>query len=244
MLLFFKGENILRLDKFLVTMNVGSRTELKKIIKNGQIKVNGIISTKPEEKIDEDKDCIKFNEEIITYEPYVYYMLNKPQNTVSATIDNTAKTVVELLKAENRTDIFPIGRLDKDTEGLLLLTNDGSFAHKIISPSKKVYKTYFAIVEGEITKNHIEQFAKGFSIEDDKNTLPAILKIGLTKAKETEVTISICEGRYHQIKRMFHAIGSKVLYLKRISIGDLLLDETLPLGGYRPLTKEERELLC
>ena len=172
-----------------------------------------------------------------------YYMLNKPAGVVSAVTDTREKTVLDLLTGKKRKDLFPVGRLDKDTEGLLLITNDGELSHRLLSPSKHVDKTYFARIQGRATADDIRAFSEGIDIGDEKPALPAVLKI-LKTGDTSEVEITIQEGRFHQVKRMFEAVGKKVIYLKRLSMGSVVLDETLPPGGYRELTKEELERLC
>lgn len=229
----------MRLDKFLTEMNIGSRNEVKEFIKKGKITVNGETIRKPDIHVKPDTDSIMFQNSVLTYEPFVYYMLNKPAGVVSATQDKHDKTIVELLKAEGRTDLFPVGRLDKDTEGLLIVTNDGQFAHNMLSPKKHVAKTYYARLDRAVTKEEIEAFAKGIDIGDKKVTLPAVLMSLSDDAKE--VTVTITEGRFHQIKRMFMAFDQKVLYLKRLTMGSLHLDDDLPCGAYRKLSAEEIE---
>lgn len=229
----------MRLDKFLTETGIGSRNEVKEFIKKGKITVNGQQIRKPELHVNPDTDCVMFQNSVLTYEPFVYYMLNKPAGVVSATEDNHEKTVIELLRAESRTDLFPVGRLDKDTEGLLIVTNDGQFAHNMLSPKKHIPKTYFVRLDGAVTEEEIEAFARGIDIGDEKITLPAVLTVSSEDAKE--VTITITEGRFHQIKRMFKVFQQKVLYLKRLTMGNLHLDEELPSGTYRKLSIEEIE---
>ncbi len=227
----------MRLDRFLTNMNIGSRNEVKELIKNGKVTVNGEVIKKPDIHVNPDSDSIMYQNSVLTFEPFVYYMLNKPAGVVSATQDNLNKTVVELLKAECRTDLFPVGRLDKDTEGLLIVTNDGQFAHNMLSPKKHVAKTYYAILDKAVKNEEIEAFANGLDIGDDKITLPAVLTVLTEDAKE--VTVTITEGRFHQIKRMFMTFQKKVLYLKRLTMGNLHLDEQLLSGEYRKLSIEE-----
>lgn len=227
----------MRLDKLLAESGQGSRSEVKTYIKNGQVTVNGNIIQIPETKVQPEEDTIICKGKQLQYEPLVYYMLHKPQGVVSATEDNVSKTVIELLAGEKRTDLFPVGRLDKDTEGLLLITNDGQFAHDLLSPRKQVAKTYFARINGPVTEDEKIRFAQGLDIGDEKITLPAELQIAGERSDEVLVTIT--EGRYHQVKRMFAVFGQEVVYLKRISIGNLQLDDDLPLGAYRKLQKEE-----
>ena len=235
---------MMRLDKFLCETGFGTRSQVKELLKKGQVTVNGVAAKKPEQKIDEHKDQITCQGKIASYEKYVYYMLHKPAGVVSATEDKREKTVLDLLKSEERRDgIFPVGRLDKDTEGFLLLTDDGDLAHRLLSPRKHVDKTYYAKIAGSVTEAHIERFREGLDIGDEKKTLPAMLEILASEPEISEIRITIHEGRFHQVKRMFEAVGCKVTYLKRLSMGAVALDETLAPGDYRPLNEKERELL-
>lgn len=239
-----EDERMMRLDKFLCETGFGTRSQVKELLKKGQVTVNGVAAKKPEQKIDEHKDQITCQEKTASYEKYVYYMLHKPAGVVSATEDKREKTVLDLLKSEDRRDgIFPVGRLDKDTEGFLLLTDDGDLAHRLLSPRKHVDKTYYAKIAGSVTEAHIERFREGLDIGDEKKTLPAMLEILASKTETSEIRITIHEGRFHQVKRMFEAVGCKVIYLKRLSMGAVALDETLAPGDYRPLNEKERELL-
>lgn len=233
----------LRLDKYLAEMNLGTRSEVKKLITKGQIQVNRTIVKKPEIKLDPISDRVQYQDREITYVTYEYYMLNKPSGVISATEDKRDTTVIDLIESRQRKDLFPVGRLDKDTEGLLLITNDGALAHRLLSPKKHVDKTYYAKICGEVTKEDIEIFEKGICIGDEKLTLPAKLVI-LKSGAESEIELTIQEGRFHQVKRMFQAVGKEVVYLKRLSMGGLSLDPSLKPGEYRKLTKEEMEQLC
>lgn len=233
----------LRLDKYLAEMNLGTRSEVKKLITKGQIQVNGAIVKKPELKLDLTSDRVQYQGQEITYVIYEYYMLNKPSGVISATEDKRDTTVIDLIESRQRKDLFPVGRLDKDTEGLLLITNDGALAHRLLSPKKHVDKTYYAKISGEVTKEDIETFEKGVCIGEEKLTLPAKLVI-LKSGAESEIELTIQEGRFHQVKRMFQAVGKEVVYLKRLSMGSLSLDPSLKPGEYRKLTKEEMEQLC
>ena len=224
----------MRLDKFLTQTGELSRSEAKQKIKKGSITVNGEIVKKPEIKVSAE-DIVCIDGKSITYEEYRYIMLHKPAGVVSATEDTQCRTVIDLIK-EGKKGLFPVGRLDKDTEGLLLLTNDGALAHNLLSPKKHVDKTYFAILDGPVGKKEQELFLNGLDIGDEKVTLPA--KLDLTE-KENEVFITLQEGRFHQVKRMAQAVGRKVTYLKRISMGSLVLDDSLEKGAYRSLTEEE-----
>lgn len=231
----------MRLDKYLTQAGIGTRSQVKEYIKKGFVTVDGVPEKRAEQKIDEALQEICFQGERITFEKQVYYMLNKPQGYVSATVDQREKTVTELLAAENRKDLFPVGRLDKDTEGLLLMTNDGVLAHRLLSPKKHVPKKYLAVLAHDLTKEQIVQLEKGVDIGDEKLTLPSVFEWKDHTQKEAYLTIT--EGRFHQVKRMFEAVDNQVLFLKRISMGSLMLDETLPPGGYRRLTTKELEEL-
>ncbi len=229
---------MIRLDKYLCDMNIGTRSNVKQLIKKGNITVNDTIIKNNDFKVSEtDKICV--NGRNITYQKYFYYMLNKPAGYVSATVDPKETTVMTLLKEYNRPDLFPVGRLDKDTEGLLLLSNDGMLAHDLLSPKKHISKNYFAILKEPIHDEQIVQLESGVDIGEKKITLPAIIE----KLDETSLNISITEGKFHQIKRMFEAVSNKVIYLKRISMGKIMLDERLSPGEFRPLTEEEITLL-
>ena len=228
----------LRLDKYLCDMGVGTRSEVKKYLKKGQVTVNGTITKSPDVKIYLAKDKIQLEGKELKYQRYEYYMLNKPAGVVSATKDNVNQTVIELITTSDKRDLFPVGRLDKDTEGLLLITNDGALAHQLLSPSTKVKKTYYAKVKGQVNNKDVESFLKGIPLEKDFITSPGELKI-LESGEISHVKVTITEGKFHQIKRMFHYVSKEVIYLKRLSIGPLMLDKNLKNGEYRPLTKEE-----
>ena len=230
---------MIRLDKFLAQMNMGTRSEVKNAIRKGRVTVNGEICKNADVKIDEIADVVCFENTQICYEKYVYFMLNKPAGVVSATKDNHDKTVLDLLQGENLQDVFPVGRLDKDTEGLLLLTNDGELAHKLLSPRKHIPKTYFVRTKEVVTKDQLEMLERGVDIGEDTLTLPAQAEM----IAEKEIFLTIYEGKFHQVKRMLKAVGNEVVYLKRQKMGNLLLDETLKLGEYRKLTTEEIEIL-
>ena len=233
----------MRLDKFLCDNNIGTRSQVKEYIKKGQVAINGQIVKKPETKVNEDTDIVICQGKEIHYQKYVYYMLNKPEGVVSATNDNTAPTVVSLLTVPEQKELFPVGRLDKDTEGLLLITNDGELAHRLLSPKKHVDKVYYAKVQGKVDESDVKAFADGVDIGDDTPAKSADLRI-LKSGKESEIELTITEGRFHQVKRMFHAVGKEVIYLKRLSMGSLALDKTLTKGEYRSLTEEEIKKLC
>lgn len=232
---------MMRLDKYLCETGFGTRSQVKDLLKKGQVMVNGEVVKKPELKINETTDQILCQGEKASYQKNIYLMLHKPAGVVSATEDNREKTVLDLVRPEDRKNsLFPVGILDKDTEGLLLLTDDGELAHRLLSPKKHVDKTYFAKIDGQVTEEHVKQFREGLDIGDEKKTLPAVLTI-LLSGPVSEIEVTIHEGRFHQIKRMFEAVGCKVTYLKRLSMGSLVLDETLPPEEYRPLTEAELE---
>lgn len=232
----------LRIDKYLADMGIGTRSEVKQYIRKKQVQVNGNIP-KPEQKVDPDKDCILFQGKEIGYVEQEYFMLYKPGDCVSATTDAKHKTVLDYIEEKSRKDLFPVGRLDIDTEGLLLITNDGKLAHELLSPKKHVAKTYYAKVEGKVTKEDVVLFSQGIDIGEKALTKPAQLHI-IASNEISEIELTITEGKYHQVKRMFEAVGKKVVYLKRIAMGPLVLDEKLMPGEYRRLTNEElKELL-
>ena len=228
----------MRLDKFLVEMKKGSRSEVKKLIKSGRVTVDGQTVREPEQKFDPERAQISLDGQTVSYASFEYFMLNKPQGVVSATEDRRFQTVVDLIDTARRKDLFPAGRLDIDTEGLLLITNDGQLAHQLLSPKKHVDKVYFARVEGILPSDVKEQFAKGLTLDGDVKTLPARLEL-LKEGPVSEVRLTIHEGKFHQVKRMFEAVGCRVIYLKRLSMGSLVLDETLAPGEYRRLTDDE-----
>lgn len=235
---------IIRLDKYLADMGIGTRTEVKKFIRSDRIQIDGRTERKPEAKVNTSSQQITFDNTLVVYQEYEYYMLNKPAGVVSATTDKKEKTVLDLLTVQKRKDLFPVGRLDKDTEGLLLITNDGALAHRLLAPGKHVDKVYFARVEGEVTEADVHAFSQGLDIGDPELTLPAKLEIQSSGTTVSEILLTIQEGRFHQVKRMFEAVGKKVIYLKRLSMGTLCLDETLPKGAFRALTEQEIKELC
>ena len=230
----------MRLDKLLSDMNSGTRSELKKNIRKGQVSVNGEVIKDPGISLNGDEKIIYCGEEV-SYSEFEYYMMNKPAGVLSATNDKRQKTVLDLIDGQHRKDLFPVGRLDKDTVGLLLITNNGKLAHELLSPSKHVDKTYLAKVDGVINEDDVKAFEKGIKLDDDFTTLPAKLEIKDPSRHEALVTIH--EGKFHQIKRMFHACGKEVVYLKRLSMGTIRLDENLKEGEYRPLSRDEILLL-
>lgn len=232
-----------RIDKVLSNLGYGSRSELKKICKNGLVKVNGKVINNPGVQVDSESDDIRFNGEKIVYREFVYIMLNKPDGYISATFDKYDPIVLDLIDQSYLVfEPFPVGRLDKDTEGLLVLTNDGQLAHRVLSPKKHVPKTYYAKIQGKVTEEDILAFEKGVILDDGYETMPSQLKI-LKSDDMSEIELTIHEGKFHQVKRMFESVGKKVVYLKRLSMGKLKLDESLKLGEYRELTEEEVKLI-
>lgn len=229
----------MRLDKFLCDCNSGSRSQIKKDIRSGLVTINGEKALKPEQHIDENNDYICYKGHPCVYEKFVYYMLHKPAGVVSATDDRHEKTVLDLLGEEKRIDLFPVGRLDKDAEGLLLITNDGALAHELLSPAKHVEKEYECHLANSFDENQKVLLAQGVDIGEKNLTKPAAVHI----LDEKRITLTITEGKFHQVKRMLHAVGNEVVYLKRIRMGTLTLDETLSKGSYRRLTEEETENL-
>ena len=229
----------MRLDKYLANMGVGTRSEVKQLLKKNKVQVNGKNDKQSKAHINPDTDEITADGNLIEYVDKVYIMLNKPAGYISATEVEEQSTIVSLIKDFQHMKIFPVGRLDKDTEGLILLTNDGQFNHDIMSPNKHVSKIYRVEAKNPITDDDIKQFAEGVELSDGK-TKPAQLE---RTENEKVAFVSIREGRYHQVKRMFHAIDNEVLNLKRVQIGKLKLDSNLPKGSYRELTQEEIELV-
>ena len=232
-----------RLDKILSNLGYGTRKAVKGLIKSGTVSVDGAVAGDPGQQVDAELQDISVNGEKISYREFVYIMMNKPQEVVSATEDTRERTVIDLLPEQLRAfQPAPVGRLDKDTEGLLLLTNDGQLAHKLLSPKKHVPKTYIARVEGRVTEEDISRFRAGVELDDGYMTLPAELVV-LERGSISLTEVTIYEGKYHQVKRMFKAVGKTVIYLKRVSMGELKLDEGLELGEFRELTGKELELL-
>lgn len=234
----------LRIDKMLSNVGLGSRKQIKQDAKKGSIKINDVIEKDSSRIIDTDVDIVKYNGETVRYVKFIYLMMNKPPGVVSATEDNYDKTVIDLLNDEDKFyNPFPVGRLDKDTEGLLLLTNNGQLAHDLLSPKKHVDKTYFAEVAEEVTEEDIEAFNKGILLTNENyKTLPAKLEI-IESGYPSTCYVTIKEGKFHQVKRMFNAVNNEVTYLKRISMGQINLDDKLKLGEYRHLTEEELAML-
>ncbi len=232
----------LRLDKYLADMGIGTRSEIKLWIRKGRVKLNGEVCTKPESKVNASDDEILFDDSRVNYMEYCYIMLHKPAGVVSATNDNVSRTVLDLISDKQRKDMFPVGRLDKDTEGLLLITNDGGLAHRLLSPKKHVDKVYYARVRGKVAEEDVKAFEAGVDIGEESLTLPAKLRIVIS-GEVSEIELTIQEGKFHQVKRMFEDVGKEVIYLKRLSMGSLSLDPGLQPGEYRELTAEELQSL-
>ena len=225
----------MRLDKFLANSGIGSRKEVKELIKQGLVFVNDERIKNSDKNIDEIKDVIKIRDKCIEYRKYVYIMLNKPQNVISATEDNKHKTVIDLIRGYDTYNIFPVGRLDIDTEGLLLLTNDGKLSHNLLSPKKHVEKEYFVKLKENINDIDINKVENNIEIEDGYICKKAKIK----RLSKNELNISITEGKFHQVKRMFKAVGNEVIFLKRVRMANILLDKNLKSGEYRELTEDE-----
>lgn len=231
----------MRLDKFLVACGEGSRSEVKKLIKKKLVTINGIPAEGPEQKVDEQADIVCLSERKLCYAEYHYYLFHKPKGCITATQDREQKTVMDFFPEKMRRGLAPVGRLDRDTEGLLLITDDGALAHHLLSPSHHVPKTYYAVLDKPVPKEAVVKFAEGVDIGDQKRTLPAKLTILPGKGQTSEVyaaELTITEGRYHQVKRMFAAVGCEVTELKRLTMGTLSLGQ-LPIGEYRELTELE-----
>jgi len=239
----------MRLDKLLAHAGHGTRSEIKRAVRLGRVEVNGVPVKDPGMAVDPDADRISWDGVPVRYREYVYFMLNKPPGVISATEDRRERTVTDLLKdADRARDPFPVGRLDKDTEGLLLLTNDGRLAHELLSPRKAVDKVYEAVVAGAVGEADVRAFAAGVTLDDGYRTLPAGLVVREVRDAEngplSQVTVTIREGKFHQVKRMFEAVGKRVLRLRRIAMGPLRLDPALRPGEYRELTEEEMQALA
>ncbi len=229
----------MRLDKYLADCGIASRSESKKLIKNGFVQVVGVTPLRPETQIDPETAVVTVRGVPVEYREFIYLMLNKPQGYLSATRDGRQPIVLDLVPEEFRHfDLFPAGRLDIDTEGLCLLTNDGQLAHRILSPNRHVPKTYYARIKGKVTPEDIRHFSQGVLLDDGYCTKPAELEV-LTYGETSEIELTITEGKFHQVKRMFLAVGKEVTYLKRIRMNRLELDPTLALGEMRELTQEE-----
>jgi len=234
----------MRIDKILSHLGLATRSEAKKLAKSGQIKVNGETVKDSGAKVNPDADVLEVRGERVHFRRYIYLMMNKPAGVISATEDLRDRTVLDLLSDKHRAfEPFPVGRLDKDTEGLLLLTNDGQLAHRLLSPKKHVPKLYYAEIDGLVDNRDIEQFRQGVELDDGYVTMPAKLTVLEAMPTETggrsKIEVELHEGKFHQVKRMFAAVGKKVVYLKRIAMGGLKLDPRLALGRYRELTETE-----
>ena len=234
--------SILRVDKLLANLSYGSRKEIKKLISQKRVRIDETLVLKPEEKFDTEKNKLYLDGIHINYEEFEYYMLNKPKGYISATEDNIHKTVMELIPSKLK-GLAPVGRLDIDTEGFLLVSNDGKMAHRLISPSNNVPKEYYADIEGRLPEDVQKIFTEGMPLEKDFTTKPAKLNIISRDANTAKISLTIYEGKFHQVKRMFEYVNCKVTYLKRTSFAGLALDENLKLGNARKLTKEELDVL-
>ncbi|WP_214483690.1 pseudouridine synthase [Bacillus sp. SM2101] len=233
----------MRIDKLLANVGYGSRKEVKKLLKSGAVKVDGVTIKDAKTHINPNEQQVSLLGEIVEYKEFIYLMMNKPQGIISATEDERHETVIDLLEFEDVIyEPFPVGRLDKDTEGLLFITNDGKLAHQLLSPKKHIPKTYYAIINMEVTEEDITAFKNGVQLDDGYITKPGHLTI-IRSGIRSEIELTITEGKFHQVKRMFEAVGKKVTYLKRLKMGSLKLDESLELGEYRELTDEEIDLL-
>ena len=228
----------IRLDKYLADSGFGTRSNVKLLVRSGSVLVNNKIVKDAGIKINTETDEVIVKGEKVCFEEFEYYMLNKPAGVITATRDKNDRTVVELIKSSKRRDLFPVGRLDKDTEGLLLITNDGPLCHDLLSPKKHVDKTYIVVSDKALSDKDIALMEEGIDIGDEKPCLPAKLE-SISFDQEPAYTITIHEGRFHQIKRMFEACGSRVLYLKRISMGKLKLDDNLAPGEYKKINLED-----
>lgn len=232
----------MRLDKYLAEVGLGTRSEVKTLLKKKRVTVAGKLVVDGKTKLEPTKVEVCLDGEPLSYQTFYYYMFNKPQDVLSATVDRKQKTIIDLLAlSDQRADLFPVGRLDKDTTGLLLVTNDGALAHELLAPKKHVAKTYRAKLAGIATEETIATFKQPLELKNGEVTKPAELKILSSDSKQAEssVEITITEGKYHQIKRMFAAVGLHVLTLKRLKMGNLSLDEKLKAGQYRALTSDE-----
>lgn len=233
----------MRLDKFLCIQTSAARSEAKQILKAGRVCLNGSVEKRPECKIDENKDQITLDGKILSYRQFYYYLLHKPAGCITATKDGRDKTVMDLLLDAPGKDLSPVGRLDKDTEGLLLITNDGNLNHRLLSPKKHVPKTYYVEAAKELTDLDLCKLSEGLDIGDEKLTLPATACLCKNENHNPDskaaLKLTITEGRFHQVKRMLQALDNEVLYLRRLSMGPLVLTEDLLPGTYRELTEEE-----
>lgn len=229
-----------RLDKILGNLGYGSRKEVKALVKSGEVEVDDVVAKDSSMQIDPEKNIIKISGEEINYRKYIYLMMNKPDGVVSATFDNYDETVIDLLEPTHQAfNPFPVGRLDKDTVGLLLITNDGELNHRLIAPKWHVDKIYYAEIDKIVDEKDVEVFQKGIILDDGYECLPAKLEILKADKDGSEVLVTIQEGKFHQVKRMFQSVNKEVVYLKRIKFGGLELDPNLAEGSYRELTEEE-----
>lgn len=236
----------MRIDKLLAHSGLGTRKEVKKLLKTKIVEVNEVIVTDPKTHVDPETDSVTVGGEPIDYQEFVYFMMHKPQGVISATEDEMHDTVLDLLEPnDSMQEPHPVGRLDIDTEGLLILTNDGRLTHRLLSPKRHVDKVYYVEVDGILTEDDIEAFKKGVVLDDDYETMPAELTILETdkESNHSKAELTIREGKFHQVKRMMAAVGKQVVYLKRVSMGPLELDDNLELGSYRELTLDEINLL-
>lgn len=232
----------MRIDKILSNMGYGSRKEVKKLLKEGAVQVDGVPVKDAKQHVDVNEQEVTVHGEVVEYKEFVYLLMHKPPGVISATEDDVHETVIDLLEHEDLIfEPFPVGRLDIDTEGLLLLTNDGHLSHQLLSPKKHVPKKYYARVRGRVTEDDIEAFRKGVVLDDGYETKPAELTI-LQRGEMSEIELVLTEGKFHQVKRMFEAVGKKVTYLKRTEMGPLTIGD-LELGEYRELTDEEVQQL-
>ena len=233
-----------RIDKIISNLGYGSRKEIKALVKKGLVKVDGEIVKDNGLLIDPEKSVININGEDLFYREYIYLMMNKPDGVISATYDNREETVIDLLEVEHQVfNPFPVGRLDKDTVGLLLLTNDGELNHRLISPKWHVDKVYYAKIDKAVDEKDVEAFKNGITLDDGYKCKEGKLEIISSSDEVAEVMVTIQEGKYHQVKRMFEALGKTVVYLKRTEFGGLPLDQELEEGEYRELTEDELALL-
>ncbi len=232
----------MRLDKLLAHLNCGSRKEVQAMIRAGRVCVDGAAETDPAAKVDPDAALIALDGQVQRYRAQRYYMLNKPAGVITASRDERHSTVLDLFPEEERRGLFAVGRLDKDTEGLLIVTDDGALSHALMSPARHVAKVYEAVIEGELARDAAERFRQGLTLRDGTVCLPARLDI-LPGDGETRVRVTLREGKYHQVKRMVAAVGATVVRLRRVKLGGLVLDPALPAGAFRELTEQELEQL-
>ena len=231
-----------RIDKIIASQGQYSRSEVKKLVKSGRVTLDGRVLKSSDEKADPNVNIIAIDGKAVNYKKHIYIMLNKPQGVVSATDDRDHTTVIDLVPKELRRDgLFPAGRLDADTVGFVLITDDGDFAHEILSPKNHIMKTYHAVLQRDLTQEDIDSFKNGIELKDGTLCLEA--EVTALDSPQPMAQVKICEGKYHQVKRMFAALGNKVLYLKRVKMGGLPLDDTLEEGQCREITAEELELI-